>query len=158
MKTRIEKILLAIDKGYVSLPSGDVIGPSGKTLKGGLVGDGYLAFTFRDGKEFVQIAFHQLAAYVKYGNRSLEDKILVRHFNGIKTDNSHENILIGTHSQNMMDIPKDIRLKKALIATSHVRKFDRNQVKDFYKINGWKNTMNEFNITSKGTLSFILNK
>ena len=72
-------------------------------------------------------------------------------------DNSYENILIGTHSQNMMDISKELRLKKALKATSFVRKYNKEEVIKFHnKSKSYKETMEKFNILSKGTLNYIL--
>ena len=83
----------------------------------------------------------------------------VRHVNADRGDFSWDNILIGTHSQNMMDIPEHIRLAKALHATSHVRKYDKGEVRKFYNgCKSYKKTMEQFDISSKGTLHFILNK
>ena len=106
----------------------------------------------------MHLSCHRLQAYQKYGDKIYEDGVEVRHNNGESLDNSWCNILIGSHSDNMMDIPKQIRIKKALHATSFIRKYDKKEVKDFYTINrSYKKTMDEFNISSKGTLYYILN-
>lgn len=94
----------------------------------------------------------------KYGDKLFEKGIETRHKNGIKTDNSWNNILIGNHSQNMMDIPKQIRVKKALHASSFLVKHNKDEIKKYHeKYKSYKKTMDKFNISSKGTLHYILN-
>ena len=102
---------------------------------------------------------HRLQAYQKFGDKIYLKNIHVRHKNNISTDNSFENILIGTPSENAMDNPKEDRVKRANHATSFWRKYDKDIVKSFHKENGrsYKKTMSNFNITSKGTLNYILN-
>ena len=55
-------------------------------------------------------------------------------------------------------MPKEDRLKYALNATKHVRKYDKQEVRDYYNsCKSYAKTMEKFNISSKGTLHFILN-
>lgn len=105
------------------------------------------------------VLVHRIQALQKFGDKIFKDGIVVRHLNGEKTDNSWDNIAIGTHKDNAMDIPKEQRLQRSLYATSFVRKHYANKVKKFHSIDkSYKKTMNEFSISSKGTLHFILNK
>jgi len=118
--------------------------------------DGYPVIGVRIGKKTIKIYWHRIQAYQKYGEDLLKEGIVVRHKNSIRTDCSSENILIG--NQNMMDCPIEDRMKRAIHATSFVRKYSKDTVKDFHlKSNSYKKTMDEFNITSKGTLHYILN-
>lgn len=46
---------------------------------------------------------HRLVAFQKFGIKVFEDKIVVRHLNGNKLDNSPENIMIGSQNDNIKD-------------------------------------------------------
>ena len=57
-----------------------------------------------------------------------------------------------------MDKPKEDRLMYSLNATDKWRKYNASEVKEFYNIcKSYKKTMEKFNMSSKGTLHFILN-
>lgn len=119
---------------------------------------GYPAISVRVGDKTYKVYWHRLQAFQKYGQEVFEKGIVVRHKNSIKTDCSVDNILIGTMADNNMDKPIEDRLKYAINATSYVRKYKASEVKDFYDKNkSYKKTMEEFGISSKGTLHFILN-
>ena len=116
----------------------------------------YFTFSIRDAngiRRTLKVA--RLMAYQKYGQEMFKEGIVVRHKNGISTDNSIENILIGTQSDNMFDIPKEIRKMKSSKSKKH---------NHFEIINDYKNGMNyaqlceKYNIKSKGTISFIVKK
>lgn len=145
-------------KGYRVTNEGNIMSPSGRVLAKSLNSCGYYKISCRCKGKHIQCSAHRLQAFQKYNNKLFDSGIEVRHKNGISTDNSFENILIGTHSQNMMDIPESIRISKALYATSFIRKYDKEKVRKFHFNNGnsYKKTMNEFNISSKGTLHYIL--
>ena len=86
--------------------------------------------------------------------------IVVRHLNGNKIDNSHNNISIGTQSQNMLDRPVEERKKHAMKATKAMMKYKNvNEIIKYHEKNGksYKKTMKKFNISSTGTLHYILN-
>jgi hypothetical protein len=152
---KIEEI--AISKGFTVTEKGVLLNKKGKMV-GYKSNRGYMVHSIRIDKKYKQFSIHRLQAFQKYGNEMFEKGIEVRHKNGNETDNSFENILIGTHSQNIMDIPVDVRLRSAMTATSFVRKYERKEVKEFYSQNkSYTKTMAKFNISSKGTLHFILN-
>lgn len=152
---RIEEIFYKI--GYRVLSNGNAVNKKGDKV--GSYNRDYAHLTARNNGVWIRCKIHRLQSFQKYGKKMYEEGIMVRHLNGEKHDNSWENIAIGTLSQNMMDIPEDIRLAKALYATSFVRKYDKKDVKLFYeKCKSYKKTMKEFNISSKGTLHYILNK
>jgi len=120
---------------------------------------GYPTFGYRLNGKKINVMWHRLKAYQKYGNDLFKEGILVRHKNHIKTDCSCENILIGTAKDNTEDNPREDILKYVLNATDKWRKYNATEIKEFYNTcKSYKQTMEKFNISSKGTLHFILNK
>lgn len=161
MNSKINKsVVYAFNKGYRVRKDGVVVNPKGGVIKGNIDSRGYKKFNIRlNGKESFPVYIHKLCAYQKYGDIVFQTDC-VRHLDGNPLNNCPDNIEIGTQKDNMMDIPKDVRQKKAEYATSFVRKYNKNEVRDFYKQNGnsYKKTMNHFGMTSKSALWFVLNK
>jgi hypothetical protein len=60
----------------------------------------------------INIAIHRLQAFQKYGDLLYEEGTVVRHLNGDPGSNAWDNIAIGTMSDNMFDIPKQIRIEE----------------------------------------------
>lgn len=108
-----------------------------------------------------KILVHRLAAYIKYGEKIFNDSLEIRHLNNICTDNSFYNLGIGTPHENMMDIPSEERKKRALFASSKLRKFSAEQIRKIKKDreNGflYKDLSIKYNI-SKSSLSYFFNK
>ena len=155
MKNELE----AFTRGYRMSEHGSIINPSGHIISGSINSCGYVQFNIRRQGKILRCSAHRLQAYQKYGDDLYANGIEVRHKNSIRIDNSNINILIGTHSQNMLDKPKDVRLNAAKIATSFARKHDKNLIRLFYdETKSYKKTMLKFGISSKGTLHFIINK
>jgi hypothetical protein len=73
--------------------------------------------------------------------------------------NAWDNIAIGTMSDNMFDIPKQIKFEELSMRLLLSHK-DHVKIKQWHINNGasYKNTMIEFDISSKGTLNYILKK
>lgn len=154
----INKIKYAFERGFDIDKEGQMYG-----IRGGLVTycnkDGYIHGGIRIDGKTTKILAHRLQAYKKFGDAMFEDGIIVRHLDGNPSNNSWDNIEIGTQSDNMMDVDADTRLARALHATSFARKHDKETIKAFYdEHKSYKKTMEHFNISSKGTLYFILNK
>jgi len=149
----------AYRKGYRVTSEGELVSCKGEIINGCINNCGYVRFAFRYNGKKIYCNVHRLQAFQKYGNVLFLDGVVTRHKNSLKTDNSYENILIGTHSDNQMDIPEHIRLCRSLHATSFIRKYNKVEVSKFHHDNGnsYKKTMAHFNISSKGTLHFILN-
>ena len=143
--------------GYRVMENGNIISKSGSILSGS-INNGYIRISIRS---YIYSYFfaHRLQAYQKYGDALFKEGIEVRHKNGNSYDNSYDNILIGSHSENMMDIPQSIRVSRAIHASSFNKKYCREDVIDFHENNSrsYKKTMERFGISSKGTLHFILN-
>lgn len=153
----MKKEILFFRKGYRIDFNGRPINPRGVYLKGCDAG-GYIKLSIKKAK-YKYCFVHRLQAFQKYGMALYGDGMEVRHLNGNSLDNSYDNILIGTHSQNMQDIPAHIRLHKAMHATSFIRKYNKEEVRKYHKNNNnsYKITMAKFNISSKGTLHYVLN-
>lgn len=150
--------IIAIQKGYEITPLGEVKGVSGRLLS---LSDkeGYKRFKIRLDGGYKNISVHRLQAYKKFGDKLYGHGIVVRHLNGNPSDNSWDNIEIGTHSDNMYDIDPEVRLAKAKHASSFMQVHDHEKVYEFYKkCRSYKKTMEEFDISSKGTLNFIIKK
>lgn len=150
------RIVDIYNKGYRVTKEGVLLNPKGKELKP-TTREGYKRFTVRTKIGHAVVLVHRLQAYSKFGKEMFKEGIQVRHLNGNSLDNSFENIAIGTASQNAMDKDPEVRLRAALKATETVRKYNKEEVKEYYKNNGWAKTIIHFSIPSKGTLSFLIN-
>ena len=149
--------ITAYKLGYRVNEKGDLIGLKGNPV--GSLSNGYYKFKIRIKNGYINCLTHRLQAYQKYGEDIYKKGIVCRHLNGNPLDNSIDNIAIGTQQDNAMDRNKQDRIAHAKLATSYWRKYNANNVKDFYKkVKSYKRTMAEFNISSKGTLHYILNK
>lgn len=158
---RVRGVLLAKEKGYYVDNLGNVYNKNNGLVNGYLTKFGYRIFSIRDKGAMIKVLFHQLVAYTKYGDKALYEGIHVRHLNGNPLDNSFSNIAIGSPSDNMMDKSEEMRIKCAKIATKVVTKYDgiASEIRKNRESGmNYKEIMKKYNISSKGTLSFIINK
>ena len=157
-------IYTAVKKGYKVTKEGDIISPLGKKRalsdnirhKGG---SAYKRFGIRDAEgKHANIDVHRFQGYAKFGDAIFGKGIHVRHLDGNSENNTWDNIAIGTQSDNFMDQPKEVRQARAEHAASFLKKYDNEKVYQFFMESNrsWKKTMEEFSISSKGTLSHIL--
>lgn len=149
----------AFEKGYRVTDEGKVTGLKGETV-GFTQTNGYPTFKIRGVEnKNLNVSSHRLQAYQKYGEKIYEDGIVVRHLDGDKHNNSKNNISIGTYSDNYMDQPESVRVSRAKHASSFLKKYNNEEIKKFHDEHGsYAKTMEQFNISSKGTLHHILNK
>ena len=154
---RNKAVLEAFNRGY-RIVDGQLYNPDGVPLNGSS-SDDYKYFSIN--KKIAKVRFHRLVAYQKYGDKLFEDGIEVRHKDGNSLNNFEYNIKIGTHKDNIMDIPKEIRMKKAIKASKKIRKFTDEEIeeirKDYSRLKSYKKVMEKWGITSKGTMNYILN-
>ncbi len=149
--TSNELLIESFNKGY-RIVDGVIYNPDGKILKG-YVDRGYRRFS---PVRTMHVKVHRLVAYQKFGAALFEEGIEVRHLDNNKLNNSEDNIALGTHQQNMMDIPPE---QRRINAGNQVRKYDYKAIREYYSQNrSYKDTMQKFNIESKGALHYILNK
>ena len=154
-------IIEAYNKGYRVSNNGNLVNSIKGIVKTIIQKNGYKKFTIKS-KEYGRYTVHcyRLQAYQKYGMEMFEDGICVRHLNGNSLDDSYDNIAIGTHSDNMMDIPKDVRVAKAMKAGAVNRRFTDKQVQEILidRENGYTyKALCEKYDTSKSTLSYLFN-
>jgi len=158
MLSKQKQILKIVkERGYVVDVEGNVFNPEGKQLAlYTSVGKwkGYKSFTVKFEGHYTKCSVHKLQAYQKFGDAVFEDNIVTRHLNGISTDNSFHNISIGTQSQNMLDVPKE----KRIITVSNPKHDHEAILADIASGMKYKQVMEKYGISSKGTLSFIVNK
>jgi len=149
--------VIAYNLGYRVKENGHLIGLKGKPI--GCVSNGYYKIKIRHNDGWINCLTHRLQAYQKYGKDIYKTGIVCRHLNGNSLDNSRDNIVIGTQSDNMMDMSPEVRKAKGRYASSFAQIHDHDNIILFYKQKkSYKKTMEKFNISSKGTLHYILNK
>ena len=125
-------IIFATEKGYIVNDIGEVY-YNDRKRKLNTDKNGYLNFTVRFGKLLRRVYVHKLQAYRKFGNKMFKENIEVRHLDGECLNNKHSNILIGTPSDNMQDIPKRKRYNNAVNASLKKRRFSEDEIKNILK-------------------------
>lgn len=153
------KEIKAYDNGFRILENGACVNGNGGVVSGSINNRGYRVINLRIKDKTIKIGFHRLQAYCLFGDKIYNNGIEVRHLNGNKLDNSSSNIVIGTHSENMMDRTPENRVHCAEYASSFITKYNKEDVRLFYINNSrsYKKTMLRFGISSKGALHYILN-
>lgn len=151
---------IAYSKGYTVTPEGVPIGPRGprKTSRSGKWGR--LRFAIKISDKLKNIEVHRLQAYQKFGEKLYEPNTEVRHKNNNYLDNSFDNLLLGTHQQNVLDLPPEERLRKAKIAANERKSLSDDEVKQLRqdrKYMTYKELMAKYGI-AKSTVSFIVNR
>ena len=145
-------------KGYsVSKDGKTITSFTGKVLKPRVMnrGKGYFCFGVRDDDiPSRPVLVHRLQAYQKFGEKIFEKGIQVRHLDGNSMNNSWENIAIGTQSENSMDRPRDERIRNA----SNPIYNHSDIIEDWTNGMSYSKIMKKYDISSKGTVSFIINK
>ena len=149
-------VLLAVEKGYVVHKDGHVSSNKTENLKLKTHKQGYKTFTIRVSKtQKMTLTVHRLQAYQKYGDKVFDENLEVRHLNGNPGDNSFDNIVLGTHQENMLDIDKETRRRMASNANKKYRNVS--EIREYYNdVKSYSKTMEHFGISSRGTLHFIL--
>lgn len=147
-------ILEAYEKGYRVCSEGKVTGVRGSILTLGKNTKGYYRFQIRYRGKSKGVMVHRLQAYQKFGVEALKPNVVVRHKNGIETDNSYDNILIGSQSENMLD-KGSLQLK---LDASHPTYNHKLIIEDKKAGLTHKEIMVKYGIKSKSTVSHIINK
>jgi hypothetical protein len=108
--SKLKQVLEEITKkGYTIDENGVVKNPDGEEIKGSIY-EGYQKFSVRtETNSSFAVKHHRFQAYLKYGDSIFEKGMVVRHLNGNSLDNSYDNIVLGTQSQNMMDRTPEAR-------------------------------------------------
>lgn len=112
---------------------------------------------FEDGVR--QVMVHRLVAFKKYGEALFQPGIEVRHKDGNPGNFEESNIIIGTHSENMMDRSPERRVEVAKNAARRRRKFTDDQITEIRAKRIAGATLPQLAIeyrTYKSTLSYIV--
>lgn len=126
--TKTERYLrFAFRVGFKVDEVGELSIPSGIRARISFGSNGYSYFRFTHKSERHQVYIHQLQAFQLYGDRVFESAE-VRHKNGVKTDNRSCNILIGSRSDNAMDMSPYERRRTSLIASGHLVRTDWREI------------------------------
>jgi len=167
ISSRSAAIVSAVERGYRVTSTGDVIGLRGRKLDLCVGSTGYLQTGIATGGRRITLTVHRLVAYCKYGV-ALFDAECVRHLDGNPLNNSWDNVVLGTHSENMIDIPVSVRLAKGQVAARATRKLTDDQVRSirywYGKIHpdtGVKLTgclLAKMYNTSNAQISFVVNR
>lgn len=150
--------MIAHRKGYKVLKDGTCINKHGKSI--GTKQRRYQYINIRTNESSsAKVYTHRLQAFQKYGNAIYEQGVVVRHLNNNSNDNSWDNISIGTQQDNCFDYPKQSRIIRASNAN---KKYSNSNVEEIRKDRKcgmtYKDLMLKYNIPSKGTISYIINK
>lgn len=157
-------VLEALNRGYTIDSEGNLIRDGSLIENNNVSNRGYKKFTFRINGKQSTCFHHMICAYQKYGCIALSEDICIRHKNGNKLDNRPDNVLIGSYSDNMNDIPKELfdrhipRLKRQ---AKKLRSLSDSQAKQLLidRENGmkYKELMEKYGI-AKSTISYIVNR
>ena len=153
---------IAYEKGYRSTKDGEVIGLHGYKLKLHLHKTCNRKYFYCEyNGKVIGIPVHRLVAYEKYGRRLHDKGMVTRHKNGNRFDNSWDNILIGTQSENMMDKSPEARKWLAMIGAKAQRKLSEEEVQQLRRDRDagslYSELMAKYGI-AKSTVSYIVNK
>lgn len=152
--------------GFRVSRNGELISFTGRKRQCLLHPKGYKCISLRvkiEDKSVYKLLFvHRLQAYQKFGENLFKPGIVVRHLNGNPTDNSFDNIEIGTESDNWMDIPKEKRIERARNASRmSPKRYSRDKISmikaDRASGMSYNKLMKKYGISSKGTISYICN-
>lgn len=152
--------------GFRVSRNGDLISFTERKRQCSLHPSGYKCISLRvkvEDKSVYKLLFvHRLQAYQKFGELLFKPGIVVRHLNGNPTDNSFDNIEIGTESDNRMDIPKEKRIEQARNASMmSPKRYSRDKISmikaDRASGMSYNKLMKKYGISSKGTISYMCN-
>lgn len=107
--------------------------PKGEEKYASINNRGYFSYHISINSRMSNVHLHRMVAYKKYGDKIFNKGIVVRHKDGNKLNNDEDNILIGTHTDNMRDIPIQIRKRSAITASNKIRKFTDIEVQEIKK-------------------------
>ena len=155
-------MVCAFEKGYTVNEEGDVYYKDRKRSLN-LDSKGYYNFTVKvtiDGNvKCTRVWVHRLQAYQKFKEKMFENNIEVRHLDSNCLNNKKGNIGIGTPKENASDKHPNVRMRAALIATSFVKIHNHEEIVRLHNEGlSYKKIMQKLNISSKGTINFIIKK
>lgn len=147
---------VAINKGYYCNKEGNIFSKRGKINP--YVIKGYARFSVRYNSNSKYITYHRFIGYIKYGDAIFDKKLCIRHLDGNSLNNSWDNLKIGTHRENSMDKPKELRIKCAKYAAKKYSDDIINSLKKDRESGFTYNQLKEKYNICKSMLSYYLGK
>ena len=128
MSRRNRAIIKAFWEGYRVTATGQVLNPVGSICNTHKSESGYYQLSYKiDGVQTL-ITVHRFVAYCKYGMRLFEEGIVARHLDSDRTDNSWDNVAIGTCKDNSSDRPAGERQATGIKIGAKLRTLTSEQV------------------------------
>ena len=123
---------IAINMGYTYI-DGVVKSPRGEVVTLRLSSGGYQQFSIHikrgDNPKLTRnVMVHRLVGYLKYGDKIYDYGMCIRHIDGDKLNNSYDNLVIGTHRDNMLDVPIQDRINRSLKSAETTRRFSEEEL------------------------------
>jgi len=143
-------------KGYYIDNNGDVFHKE-KKLTPRIYKGGYKRTTIRVNSKLLTLSYHRLQAYKKYGDRIYKKGIQVRHLDNNPSNNSFENIAIGTAKQNYHDSLPEVRQQAIQKGGDAIRKFNHKNVISLHNCGLSYKQIEERLGIKKGQISWIIN-
>ena len=133
--SKAKEAIRAATEYTVDPVTGDIYGKKSQKLKGTIAANGYRYVSLfikgvTDPKKGLQVGQHNMVAYWKYGEAAFAPGIETRHKDGNRLNNTPSNILIGTRSDNMMDMLPEARRARNLGKISKARTLNSKQVQE----------------------------
>lgn len=147
---------MAYKKGYRVTKDGQLLNPKGIKI-GSINSGGYEYFGLRINKKQKNIETHRLQAYQKYGNKLFEDNIIVRHLNRNSLDNAFDNISIGTHKDNYIDIPEENKKKMVCHKIKYPKEFVLKLKEEYNEVKNYNELSRKYNM-DRYTIWYLINK
>lgn len=146
----------SIEKGYTIGDDGVVKNPKGDIIKGSDE-RGYLKTSYVYGGKRYKLYFHKLQAFIKYGEDMFKKGVLVRHINGVKNDNTTDNIILGGRKDVHKNRTKKTRSKQAGSKSKMTPEVIENILKDHNNGMGYDKLSKKYNIP-KSTIADNIKK
>lgn len=120
----LDRIKKAIDHGYtVDIETGEIYGLRNQKLKAQISTSGYLVVTLQTPgfhRNESVLGLHKLVTYLMYGDEAFKVGVEIRHLDSNKLNNNWRNLIPGTRSENIADIPKQYYKEISFKRTRHL--------------------------------------
>jgi len=121
-------IVNAAARGFTATLDGKIRSPDGSFRRTRANPSGYFQFCAPHNKLTRGVLVHRFVAYCKYGEVMFNAEC-VRHLDGNKTNNSWDNVVVGTMKENCADKPKEVRARGPLASAEVCRKLTDSQIR-----------------------------
>lgn len=162
----VRRTLHACALGYRVDEGGCVFDPEGRVVRLNAP-QGYFKFWlpkkwWPDGERDGTVLVHHLAVLQWFGEKAFVERVEIRHKNGQSGDNSRSNLLLGSTSENQLDIPVERRVARAKnasrVAVQKTRRFSEQEVRHIRTTGESGKSLARRLRVSVATISYIRNR